>query len=76
MKLHEYFYSKSVAERNQFADAIDYSHSYVQIHLIPKNSPPDRLPPLPKLRLISKATSGVVSFEEVLEHFEQIESAA
>jgi hypothetical protein len=75
MELNSFFYSLTADERVRFADSIGYSVPYIRNHLIPKNSEPDRLPPLPKLRKIAEATDGIVSFEQVCSHFEQVQAA-
>lgn len=75
MRFADFYRSLSKDERASFAERSSTTVNYIEIHLLA--APERRKTPREKLmRRLVEASNGKVSFEEVLAHFYQQESAA
>jgi hypothetical protein len=74
MKLRTYFEGLDSDAKSLYAKRAGTSLNYMQIHLF--SEPPRKIPRPEMLRRLAKASSGAVSFKEVLSHFYEQHAAA
>lgn len=76
MKLADYYYGLSDADKTAFAKALPTSREYIRVHLIPEHRKPDRNLRFEQLAKIPEITNNQVSLAEVFEHFSDREEVA
>lgn len=68
MDFRDYYLGLEPDKREAFSKRAGFSNTYVYTHLI--CVPPRKVPPLPKIIHMAKATNGKVTQAEMIKHFQ------